>query len=67
MKYRATKPGFVNSRLQKVGDVFDAPKGFKAAWAEEVVEVEKPKVEKPKEPSSRKKTKVSKKTSKGKR
>lgn len=63
MKYVATKPGFINSRLQQVGDEFEGPEGLKGSWLEAV---EKPKAEKPKEPDSRKKTKVSKKTSKGK-
>lgn len=41
MKVRATKPGFIHSRLQGVGDVFDVSDAlFSAKWMEEVKEPE---------------------------
>ncbi len=57
MKFRATKKAFMTSRIYP-GDIFDAPAGFKASWAEPVEE-KKPDKD-PEKAASQKKKKSSK-------
>ena len=54
MKYKATKKGFMGSRIRP-GEIFEAAEGLKMSWAEPVIE--KPVKEPEKKTPSRKKKK----------